>query len=81
MFRLSPNPTRSGKKSPCQGQNSALALTGKASQASGWADFRTLDLGRIEVKQPGEQEVKVRPRDAKTWKAINLRSIRLTPAE
>jgi len=57
------------------------SLTGKASQTGGWAEFRTLDLGLLEVKQPGEQTVKVRPRDAKTWKAINLRSVRLTPAE
>jgi len=56
-------------------------VTGKVAQTEGWADFRVLDLGQVDVKQPGEQVVKVRPRDADTWKAINLRSVTLTRAE
>jgi len=56
-------------------------LTGKAPQTNGWADFHVLDLGRIEIEQPGEQVVKVHPRDPNTWKAINLRSIDLTQVD
>ena len=56
-------------------------LAGKALQTSGWADFRSVDLGQVEIKQAGEVEVKFRPRDAKTWKSINLRSVKLTNAE
>ena len=56
-------------------------LAGKVSKTGTWADFRSLDLGRLEIKQPGEQIVKVRPRDAKTWKAINLASVTLKPAK
>jgi alpha-L-fucosidase len=53
-------------------------LTGRPPQTSGWADFRNLDLGQIEIKQPGLQEVKVRSRDPRTWKAINLRAIKFS---
>jgi alpha-L-fucosidase len=55
-------------------------LVGKPPRTSGWADFRLVDLGRIEVKQPGELTIKVRSRDAASWKAINLRGLRLTKA-
>jgi hypothetical protein len=34
-------------------------------------------MGVIEVKQAGDQTVKVRPRDAQTWKAVNLRWVKL----
>jgi alpha-L-fucosidase len=54
-------------------------VVGKARQTKDWADFRSVDVGRIAVKQPGEDVVKVRPRDAKTWKAINLNCVTLQP--
>jgi hypothetical protein len=33
--------------------------------------------GSVEIQQAGQQTLKVRPRDAQTWKAINLRWIKL----
>ena len=57
------------------------SLGGKARQTSGWADFRALELGQIEIKQAGEQTVTVKPQDAATWKAINLRNVTLTRVE
>jgi hypothetical protein len=36
-------------------------------------------VGTIEIRQAGEQVVSVRPSDAQTWKAINLRRIVLVP--
>ena len=41
-------------------------------------DIRFTIMGAIEVKQVGVQMVRVRPRDAKTWKAVNLRWVKLT---
>jgi len=52
-------------------------FTGKPPQTGGWADFRVVDLGRIDVQEPGEKVVKVRARDAQSWKAINLRFVQL----
>ncbi|MCY3022071.1 MAG: DUF5010 C-terminal domain-containing protein, partial [Planctomycetota bacterium] len=56
-------------------------LTGKVTQTGGWSNFRAVDLGQVEIKQAGEQLVKVRPRDAATWKAINLASVTMKPAK
>ena len=55
-------------------------LTGKAPQTGDWAEFRETDVGELKIEQPGDQTLKVRPKDAATWKAINLRFIKLTPA-
>ena len=38
-------------------------------------------LGKVEIKEPGEIVVKARPKDAATWKAINLASITLKSAK
>jgi DNA-directed RNA polymerase beta subunit len=56
-------------------------LAGKAAPTGGWADFKVADLGSIEIKQPGEQVINIRPKSAATWKAINLRWVRLTAAQ
>jgi alpha-L-fucosidase len=39
--------------------------------------YSTLDLGTIDIKQPGEHTITLRPRDAQSWNAINLRWIKL----
>ena len=56
-------------------------LTAKAPQTGAWDDFHVVDLGQIEIAQPGEQVVNVRPKDAAAWKAINLRWVKFTRAE
>jgi len=55
-------------------------LTGKAPQTGNWAEFRETDVGQLKIEQPGDQTLKVRPKAAATWKAINLRCLKLTPA-
>ncbi len=50
-------------------------VTSIAPNTGGWDAFKTVDLGQIEIRQAGEVVVKVHPRDAATWKAINLRDI------
>jgi alpha-L-fucosidase len=47
----------------------------------GWDKFQMIELGRINIKEPGNLEVKVGAQDSAGWKAINLNSVRLTPAD
>jgi alpha-L-fucosidase len=53
-------------------------VEGKVPATGAWDKFSTVEMGVIEVKQAGDQTVKVRPRDAQTWKAVNLRWVKLT---
>ena len=41
----------------------------------GWDVFQSLSLGQVNIKQAGNLTVKVRPRDAASWKALNLRGL------
>jgi len=54
-------------------------VTVKAPGTGSWDRFQPVEIGEIEIKQPGDYVVKARPRDAATWKAINLRSLVLRP--
>ena len=54
-------------------------ITATAPNTGGWDRFETVDIGQVEIKQPGDLVVKVRPRDASTWKAINLQGFALKP--
>jgi alpha-L-fucosidase len=56
-------------------------LAGKVEQTGDWGKFRDFDLGQIEIKQAGDQTITMKPEDAATWKAINLRKLTLTRAE
>ena len=44
-----------------------------------WGNFKIFELGTIELKQGG-QVINVRPKDAQSWKPLNLRYLKLTPA-
>ena len=57
----------------------AETLVGTVPQTSGWDKFLTSELGSVAIRQPGEFTVKIRAKDAATWKAINLNSLCLTP--
>jgi hypothetical protein len=50
----------------------------KAARTATWAEFRVIDLGRVEIEKPGEITVKVGARDPNAWKALNLRWVKLT---
>ena len=52
-------------------------VTGRITPTGDWAKFTTAELGRIEIAQPGEFEVKARPGNPQTWKPINLRWLKL----
>ncbi len=53
-------------------------LVGKPARTGNWAEFRVVELGEVEFTQPGVQVVSIRPRDAASWKAINLRWVKLS---
>ncbi len=50
-----------------------------APKTNDWADFHSRQLGRLDIKKAGQQELKVCARDAKTWRAINLQCVTLQP--
>ena len=56
-------------------------ISGQPPMTGGWEKFQTTDLGQIQIKQPGDLVVTVRAKDSASWKAINLNSVQLTPAE
>ncbi len=58
----------------------ANRLTQRIDATGDWGTFKTFDLGTIELQQGG-QVIKVRPKDAGSWKALNLRYIKLKPAK
>lgn len=53
---------------------------GKAPLTGAWTNYVKTAAGRLAISATGEVEVTMRPQDAKTWKAINLRAVTLTPA-
>ena len=57
-----------------------IALSAVAPNTGAWEKFETCDLGEIEIKSPGQAEVKVRAADPAAWQAINLNSVRLIPS-
>jgi alpha-L-fucosidase len=52
-------------------------LEAKLPATEGWDKFATVELGTVEIKQPGEQTLAIKPRDAASWKAVNLRWVKM----
>jgi alpha-L-fucosidase len=55
-------------------------LAGKAPKTDSWTAYQTTVLGKVEIKQPGEVTIAVRPKDPASWKAINLTEVILKKA-
>jgi hypothetical protein len=55
-------------------------LTAKPAPTGAWDKYATFDLGVIEVKEAGVLPVAIRATDPAKWQAINLRWLRLSPA-
>ncbi len=50
-----------------------------AAPATGGADrYQPVKLGQVEIAAPGEHDIALKP-EANAWKAVNLRSVTLTP--
>ena len=56
-------------------------ISAQAPVTGSWDKFQTVDLGQIQIKQTGNLMIKVRAKDSASWKAINLNSVQLTPAD
>jgi alpha-L-fucosidase len=56
-------------------------ISALAPQTGGWDKFQAIDLGQVQIKQPGKLTIKVGAKDIASWKAINLNSVQLTPAD
>jgi len=54
-------------------------LSGVARRTQSWDNFAEVDLGVLVVREPGDVPVRVRPKDAGLWQAVNLRTITLIP--
>ena len=54
-------------------------LKATAAQTGAWHKFVPLELGQIEIKEPGRRLVKLSAANAAHWRAINVRAITLTP--
>ena len=61
-------------------ESASYQIPAKTTQTGSWAEFRETDIGQLKIEQSGDQTIKVRPKDAASWKAINLRFIKLSPA-
>ena len=53
-------------------------LEGSVPATGAWDKFTSFELGVVEVKQAGQKTLAVRPRDAQSWKAVNLRWVKLS---
>src|SRR6185369_7470708 len=53
------------------------AVAAEVPQTGDWARFTTFDLGTLQVSEGGVHVVKLRPKDSASWKAINVREIRM----
>ncbi len=42
-----------------------------------WAGFTEVPFGQITVSKAGPATVSIRPKDAQSWKAVNLRWVKL----
>ncbi|HEY5914111.1 MAG TPA: alpha-L-fucosidase [Verrucomicrobiae bacterium] len=53
-------------------------LAARLPNTGDWARFTPATFGQIDIQEPGIQTVRLRARDAASWKAINVRTIVLT---
>jgi alpha-L-fucosidase len=56
-------------------------LTAQVPAGSGWDNFKTILLGKITLTKTGKVVFAAKPASAQTWKAINLRWVKLTPVK
>jgi hypothetical protein len=54
-------------------------LAGKAKKTASYDDYTRVQIGVAELTDGGSCEVKMRPKDAKSWKPINVRQLILSP--
>ncbi len=56
-------------------------LGGSVANSGAWDVFKETQVGEISVTEAGEKTVAFQPKDEKSWKALNLRWLKLKPIE
>jgi len=64
---------------PSQAETMLKAV--KTTKTANWDEFKSFPVGRIEIKEPGVYVVKVRAKDAATWKPMGLAWISMKPVK
>ena len=54
-----------------------MAADGTAPNTGSWDIFKEVSLGEVEISHGGVQNVTIHSLDEKSWKAINLRWVKL----
>jgi alpha-L-fucosidase len=54
-------------------------LSAEVSRTGSWDKFREFKFGRVAVPKAGVQEIVLRPRDAASWKPVNVRTVKFVP--
>ena len=72
--------------SPSAGSDFAVEAAGQqvtahAPDTGGFDRFAMAEVGQIEIKEPGDMVISIRPQNPATWKAINLQNIVLKPVK
>ena len=57
----------------CMGRKLAASIP----KTKSWDDFQEVDCGKLQIDKSGDAILTARPRDAESWKAINLRALKL----
>ncbi|HLH54195.1 MAG TPA: carbohydrate-binding domain-containing protein, partial [Verrucomicrobiae bacterium] len=60
-------------------QSGSATLSKTIESTGDWGNFKTFQLGQLNISEPGGQLLSLRPKDPSSWKPINLRTIRLEP--
>ncbi|MCF7848770.1 MAG: alpha-L-fucosidase [Kiritimatiellales bacterium] len=56
-------------------------ITVKTKNTGSWESFKPVTLGKIRVAKAGAVEITIKPKNKKSWKPMNIRSVTLKPVK
>ena len=77
-YKVSVNLSRAGAPSEFVIEVAGQQLVGTTENTEAWDKFKDVRIGKIEIKEAGEQVVTLKAKDAKSWKAINVRHVKFS---
>jgi len=80
-YNLSIACSAAGREVNVEAEVAGQKLSGTVKRTTGWYDYQTLNLGKVELPAAGKFVLNLRAQDATKWKAVNIRSIKLTKVE
>jgi hypothetical protein len=69
-----------GRSTPFVVELGQHRIEARSIPTSDWAEFATVDMGRIRIDEPGVRNLMFKPRDRETWAPLGLLEIKLVPA-